>query len=244
MPTATSSWPGPAPTSAIPASDPYATYAQRYNAAGVAQGTGVRPVLSGDCPRPWPWTTTGNFAIAWSTSDGVQLRRPRAAIQRRGSPAGRGFLVNTDGRGTTRRWRWTPTGISSSRGPAAGRQCRRRRRPALQRRGDRAGQRSSASTRTRPTSQRNSAAAMDADGNFVITWWGIKSQDPALRRLGPALLGVPASRDHRQPVRLADRAAAHRVHVRPGRLGQPLDGGPGAAEPDDRRRRSRAAASS
>jgi len=26
--------------------------------------------------------------------------------------------------------------------------------------------------------QRNSAAAIDADGDFVITWWGIKSQDP------------------------------------------------------------------
>ncbi len=153
---------------------PYETFAQRYNAAGAAEGFVLSGPL-GDAPSV-AMDDEGNFALAWSTfqesrSD-VHLRRYSAA----GIAQGAGFLVNTsnafypslamDADGDLL-VTWT-----GSDGSSEGVDARRYNAAGL-------AQGSAFRVNTYTTgAQLNSAAAVDAAGNFVITWWGARSQDP------------------------------------------------------------------
>ena len=220
---------------AATASTPSATTPPACRRAASSASTPSPPATSGT-PR-WRWTPT-----ATSSSPGratartrQQHRRLRPALQRRGRrpgdgvprqhhspPSSQAYPVGGDGRRRRLRRR-----LDEHR---PGRQRHRRRlRPALQRRRRRRRAASSASTRSPPATSASPSVAMDADGDFVVTWQSY-GQDRRGRRPAstpsastppgsPQGSGVPRQHDHGQPPALPRRGDGRRRRLRR-RLGQ------------------------
>lgn len=97
----------------------FGVYAQRYNAAGVAQGPEFRVNSFTTDDQVWPsvaMDADGDFVVAWESflqdgsGDGIYAQRYSSG----GVAQGREFRVNTTPQTVRRppRWRWTRTAIS------------------------------------------------------------------------------------------------------------------------------------
>ena len=180
-PTATSSSPG---TSYGQDGSGVGVYAQRYNAAGVAQGDRVprqhRPPPATSAAPSVAMDADGDFVVAWAEQrPGRQrLRRLRPAVQRRrrarratefrvntttaGSQSVPSVAMDADGDFVVA---WQSTGQDGD--------VVRRLRPAVQRR---AARRRAAEFRVNTTTagdQSSPSVAMDADGDFVVAWQSV-----------------------------------------------------------------------
>jgi hypothetical protein len=160
-----------------PGEDWWGVYAQRFNAAGVALGTEFRVNTHTTNIQLYPSTAMdadGDFVIAWQSHEqdgdgyGIYAQRYNAA----GEVQGAEFRINT----TTMNWQGSPavamnaagdfvvTWQSNQEGSAYGIYGQR-----FDRAGVPLGGEFHVNTFT-TGEQRNSSVAMDADGDFVVTW--------------------------------------------------------------------------
>ena len=221
-------------------------YAQRYNAAGVAQGAefrvntfttnnqrvpcgrdGRRRRLRGRLAEQ----RSGRQRLRASTPSATTPRGCRRAPSSGSTPSPRAISVSPPSR-------WTPTATSSSPGRATVRTAAATAStpsattPRAWRRA-----RSSASTPSPRILRVDPAVAMDADGDFVVAWESLRSGRQQLRHLRPALQrrgrgpgrGVPGQHLHHEiPVRsLRGDGRRRRLRRRLGQLesGRQLDYG-------------------
>ena len=183
----------------------YGVYAQRYNAAGVAQASEFRVNTYTDERPAIPRGGDGRRRRLRRRLDerrpGRQrLRHLRPAVQRRGRRARAASSASTPtprAPARSRRWRWTPTATSSSPGRAAGQDgsgygiyAQR-----YNARGRRPGQRVPRQHlhHRRPV---HPAVAMDADGDFVVAW-------TATARTAAATASTPSGTTRRASPRAA-----------------------------------------
>ena len=187
----------------------YGIYAQRYNAAGVAQGGEFRvnTFTTGNQGRPSvAMDADGDFVVAWdgqrrsATTHGIFAQRFDAA----GVAQGNEFRVNTT---TTHSQTAASVAMDSDgdfvitwntysgsypfivlEGVL----------PALQRRRSPAGSGNSASTRSDPSPGVFPSVAMDADGDFVIAWNSYTGPGDSQTASLPASTTPPARRAGRE----------------------------------------------
>ncbi len=171
---ATSSSPGNPPSRMARC---YGIYAQRYNAAGLPQGIEFRvnTVTADSQSEPAvAMDADGDFVVTWQSANqdgsgiGVYAQRYNAA----GVPQGVEFRVNsvTWANQFLPRWRWTRMATSSSPGCPPTRTARLRHlRAALQCCGVAQGVEFRVNTFT-ANGQSTPTVAMDADGDFVVSW--------------------------------------------------------------------------
>jgi len=157
----------------------YGVYAQRYNAAGVAQGGEFKVnsyTTNNQTNATVAMEAAGDFVITWSSYGqdaangwGVYAQRYNAAAWPRGASS-RSTPTRRTARSTPR-WRWTPRATLSSPGAATGRTAAASANYAQRYNAAGVAQGGEFQVNSYTTStQEFSTVSMDAAGNFVVTW--------------------------------------------------------------------------